>query len=116
MSTGRLREVRVKRFLVVAIGLLVLLPSRSAFAEKQFYVLGGATLANLGGDAESFGTELADTLEQEVGGSWDSNKKMRTGFDFGVGFSYSKSGSWGGAAELHYVQRGAKSEPTETSG
>src|SRR5215471_11254183 len=98
----------MKRILVAALALVVFLPSRPAFAEKNLYVLGGLTLSNLGGDAETFGNALAAELESSAGGTWDSNKNTRNGFDVGAGLSYSKKGSlWGGALEVHYVERGS---------
>ena len=41
---------------------------------------------------------------------------MRTGFDGGVGFSFTGAGILGGAVEFHYVARGLKYDFVETTG
>ena len=96
--------------------LLLCLPCRPAFAGQDVYLLGGATLSNLGGDAAAFGDALAAGIESTIGGSWSSQKKMRTGFDVGLGLGYSKTGPVGGAAEIRYVARGVKWDINELTG
>jgi hypothetical protein len=112
---GFVRGESMRRRFVLAAVLLLFLPCRAS-AGKDVYILGGVSLANLGGDAELFGQALAATLESQAGGSWTSDKKMRSGFDFGLGFGYSKDSPWGAAGEVHYVQRGAKWDLAEVTG
>jgi hypothetical protein len=101
----------------VGIGLLLLcLGSSVAFAGKEIYAVGGLNLANAGGDADLLGAALGTGLESQVGGTWISNKKMRTAFDGGIGFSFTGAGIMGGAVEVHYAARGLKWDFLETSG
>jgi len=85
-------------------------------ADQEVYLLGGACMANLGGDAELFGDALAAALEEGLGGSWTSEKKSRFGFDIGLGYSYLGTGIWGFAGEVRYVNRGAKFDINELTG
>ncbi len=104
------------RYGVAVAALLLCLCCLPAHAGQEMYVVGGMTLANLGGDAELFGQSLADGLGSEVGGVWIAEKKMRTAFDVGVGLAYEAPGSpLGGAIEAHYVSRGTKWNLTEVS-
>jgi hypothetical protein len=104
------------RYGVVIAALLLCLSCLPAHAGQEMYVLGGMCLANLGGDAELFGQQLADGLGADIGGVWTAEKKMRTGFDFGVGLGYEAPSSVvGGAIEAHYVTRGTKWNFTEVS-
>jgi len=114
LSTGRLKGGVVKKLAVLAALILLSMPCR-AFADKDVYVLGGVVLANLGGDAETIGNAFAAELQSEVGGSWSASKKMKTGYDFGLGLGYSKDSPWGAAAEVHYVQRGTKWDLSDDS-
>jgi hypothetical protein len=108
-------EETMKRLAVFAALILLSVPCR-AYADKEIYLLGGVVLANLGGDAETIGNVLAAELQSEVGGSWRSSKKMKTGYDFGLGIGYSKADNpWGAAAEVHYVERGTKWDLSEDS-
>lgn len=102
---------------MVGVGFLLLgLVAPASAVGPEFHVLGGLVMANLGGDAEEFGDAVASSIQSEVGGSWRSTKKIRLGFDFGVGASFSTSGVAGGAVELHYATRGAKYDITEVGG
>jgi hypothetical protein len=104
------------RYAVAIAALLVCLSCLPAHAGEEMYVLGGLCLANLGGDAEQFGQDLATELNSEIGGVWTSDKKMRTGFDVGAGVSYERpDGVLGGAIEARYVTRGTKWDFTEVS-
>jgi hypothetical protein len=88
----------------------------TASAAQEVYLLGGPVIANLGGDAELFGDALAASIEQEIGGTWESQKQTRLGFDIGAGFSYMGPGIWGAAGEVRYVSRGVKWEINELTG
>ena len=87
-----------------------------AFAGREVYLIGGMSFNNLGGDAELFGQVFAAELEAAIGGTWTSQKKMRSGYDVGLGVGFTSSGVLGGAVELRYVTRGAKYQFSETSG
>jgi outer membrane protein with beta-barrel domain len=102
---------------LVGIGLLIAsIGCPPAFAGREVYLTGGLSLSNLGGDADLFGQDFADQLEVDIGGVWTSQKKMRAGFDMGLGVSFTSSGVLGGALEVRYVTRGAKFQFDETSG
>jgi hypothetical protein len=89
----------------------------AAAAGQEVYFLGGASLANLGGDADLFGETVALGLEEELPGSvWRSEMGMRLGFDVGAGFAYMGPGIWGVAGEVRYVNRGATYQIDELSG
>jgi hypothetical protein len=104
------------RYGVAIAALLLCLSCLPAHAGPEMYVMGGMCLANLGGDAELFGQDLADGLSSEIGGVWTAEKKMRMAYDFGVGLGYEASESvLGGAIEAHYVSRGTKWNLTEVS-
>jgi hypothetical protein len=104
--------------IAVAIGLsLLCCVCPAASAGHEIYLLGGATMANLGGDAELFGDVLAASLEESLPGTtWRSEKKSRLGFDLGAGYAYMTPGIVGGAVEIRYVTRGAKYDLDELSG
>lgn len=101
--------------LVLGLSLLCALCPTAA-ADQEVYLLGGACMANLGGDAELLGESFAAALEGELGGSWTSDKKSRLGFDVGLGYSYLGTGIWGFAGEVRYVNRGAKFDINEVTG
>lgn len=96
--------------------LLAFIGCPPAFAGREVYLIGGVSLSNLGGDADLFGRAIADQLEVDIGGAWTSQKKVRTGFDMGLGVSYTSPGVLGGAIELRYATRGAKYQFNENSG
>lgn len=101
--------------LVLGLSLLCAL-CPTATAGQEVYLLGGACMANLGGDAELLGDLTALVFEGDFGGSWASDQKSRLGFDVGLGYSYQSTGILGFAGEIRYVNRGAKFDINEVTG
>jgi opacity protein-like surface antigen len=96
--------------------LLLIFAHPATSATRELYLLGGVTMANLGGDADEFGDALRVELQNQTGTPWTSKKESRTGFDFGVGIEFETSTALGGAIELRYVTRGGKWDFAEQSG
>jgi hypothetical protein len=97
--------------LVLAMGLLVavaLAGAGDAAAQGRVGFFGGLNIANMGGDMEDIGNELAEELEDELGGSWSLEKASKTGLGFGAYYFHPMSPTLGLQFEGQYISRGVK--------
>ncbi len=99
------------------LALAALLPG-PALAGTEMYLLGGGTLANLGGDASDYGQLQAEIVGAEIGdGIWTSSKRSLIGYQAGFGIGYlPPAGIVGVAAEAHFASRGTSWKLSDISG
>lgn len=88
----------------------------SAQSEGYFGFQGGVVLANMGGDMDAMGRQLADELEAELGGTWTSSKKSRTGFTGGLTYTRMFKPTTGLQVEAMYASRGVKFDLATSGG
>ncbi len=86
----------------LTIGVLALVGAGDAVAEGRFGFFGGLNIANMGGDMDAIGDDLAD----EIGGSWSAAKGSKTGIGFGGYYCLSLSPTLGLQIEGQYMNRG----------
>ncbi|MCP4573492.1 MAG: PorT family protein [bacterium] len=80
----------------------------AAAGEGYFGFQGGLVIANMGGDMDDAGRELADELEAEIGGTWTADKQSRTGFTGGLTYTRMIKPTMGLQIEGMYASRGVK--------
>jgi len=76
--------------------------------DGYFGFQGGIVLANMGGDMEQVGQDLAEELENEFGGDWTASKESRTGFVGGLTYTKMFKPTVGIQIEGMYASRGVK--------
>ncbi len=101
--------------LTLALGAALLAGAAPAAAQGHMGVFGGLNIANMGGDMDRFGDELAVELNNELGGDWTAAKGSRTGATVGA-FYYLPTGTGVGLQfEGLYVGRGTRFDLTDRS-
>lgn len=106
----------VTRVACLGLGLLLLAPAASYAGSGIWGFYGGLNIANMGGDMEKFADELADELENTVGGTWSTRKTSRTGLALGASYAFVLSRTVGLQVEASYVSRGTSLDFDESQG
>jgi hypothetical protein len=104
-----MKRVLVPRIaLCCLLSLLALPAAANAAGEVVFGFQGGVNFANMGGDMDDIGDQLAAELEAEFGGTWTAEKASKTGLAFGGYYSQMFSPTLGLQVGALYANRGVK--------
>ncbi|MFO7610762.1 MAG: porin family protein [Candidatus Krumholzibacteriia bacterium] len=105
-----LRTVNAKTVVAVlaACTVLMLAGADDAAAQGRFGFFGGLNFANMGGDMDDVGDQVAADLETQFGGTWTAEKAAKTGLGFGAYYFVPRSPTMGFQIEAQYIRRGVK--------
>ncbi|MBE0567621.1 MAG: PorT family protein [Krumholzibacteria bacterium] len=95
-------------WVLAAVAALALAGAGEAAAQGRFGFFGGLNFANMGGDMDDVGDELAADLEAELGGDWTAEKGSKTGLGVGAYYFVPRSSTLGFQIEAQYIRRGVK--------
>ena len=93
----------------VGIALVVvaaLLGTTTASAQRTVVFFGGLNQADLGGDAELMGDSMAAMMQNDLGGTWSSEKDKLGGLAVGAGYRLGLTPTIDIQLEATYIQRG----------
>lgn len=109
-----LRTVNAKTAmaLLAACAVVMLAGADDAAAQGRFGFFGGLNFANMGGDMDDAGDELAAELEAEFGGTWTAEKAAKTGLGVGAYYFVPSTPTLGFQIEAQYIRRGVKFDIT----
>jgi len=91
----------------LVLGLVLVVGAMPAAAKGHLGVFGGLNIANMGGDMDRIGTELATMLADSLGGTWSADKTSRSGAAVGVWYYLPTTATLGLQVEGQYVSRGS---------
>lgn len=100
--------ITLQRFMSTSLAILVISLANmgDATAQNRWGLFGGVNIANMGGDMDEFGDDLAAGLEDQLGGDWTSSKRSTTGLGFGAYYFLPTSPTLGVQFEGQYIRRG----------
>jgi hypothetical protein len=99
-------------WMMAAIAALALAGAGEAAAQGRFGFFGGLNIANMGGDMDDAGDQIAAELEAEFGGDWTADKGSKNGLGFGAYYFVPRSPTLGFQIEAQYIRRGVKFDIT----